>query len=449
MGECASKVQIDNTQQGLDFNRYSTYQKLENIANNIAQTEQIDTTYSSLIQRIIAAKQDHVLKLLSVMKSQEKKEFMTKMESIDFETVDSLFYHCCKQSHMDIFKGQVQFYSNFIEKDLDLIKQRKVGLVLLCGGNSSRLPNKILNDIGLPSRKCIFQIMMERIKKIILMAQDTMDFNGFPIGILVSDQNAVTFQQYLKNKKDFGFPYIHIMQQKSLPIINKHGHIMFEANQPVLAPNGAGSIFLQLQTFQKKFPNMQYIQLLGFDNLVGLPLDPIMLNLIKQNQTDVICKVIETNSTQDDRIFYQNGYFKTMETQDSSMTENPENLASMCLNDMYISVAFLNNLKLNHEKSMKFSSRYHVIRRGPTIQFEKHIQDIIEIANSTILYQIDDYAILVNDSKKAVIQLSNVHKKYLKLEGTQDEELVEITPYMSYCGEDLGKQENIKFPLII
>ena len=49
------------------------------------------------------------------------------------------------------------------------------------------------------------------------------------------------------------------------------------------------------------------------------------------------------------------------------MTENPENLANMCLNDMYVSVAFLNHLKANHEKSLKFSSRYHVIKRGPTI----------------------------------------------------------------------------------
>lgn len=37
------------------------------------------------------------------------------------------------------------------------------------------------------------------------------------------------------------------------------------------------------------------------------------------------------------------------------MTENPENLAKMCLNDMYVSVGFLNYLKSSHEKSMKFS----------------------------------------------------------------------------------------------
>ncbi|CAK65940.1 unnamed protein product (macronuclear) [Paramecium tetraurelia] len=449
MGECTSKVQTENIANELDFNRYSTYQKLETLANDFAQNEKIDTTYNSLIQRIIAAKQEHILKLLSVMNTQEKKEFMAKIEWMDFETVDSLFYHCCKQNHMDIFKGSVKFCNNLLEKDLNLIKQRKVGLVLLCGGNSSRLPNKILNDIGFPSKKCIFQIMMERLKKIIIMAQEAADFSGFPIGILVSDQNATAFQQYIKSKKEFGFPQIHIMQQKSLPVINKHGQVMFESNLPVQAPNGAGSIFLQLSTFQKKFPSMQYIHLLGFDNLAGLPLDPIVLNLMNQTQTDVICKVIETNSTQDDRLFYQNGYFKTMETQDSSMTENPENLAKMCLNDMYVSVAFLNNLKSNHEKSMKFSQRYHVIRRGPTIQFEKHIQDIIEIANSTILYQTEDYALLVDDPKKAVIQLSNVHKRYLQLEGTQDNELVEITPYMSYSGEDLRKQENIIFPLII
>ena len=39
MGECTSKVETDTTINTFDFNRYSTYQKLEIRANEIAKSK--------------------------------------------------------------------------------------------------------------------------------------------------------------------------------------------------------------------------------------------------------------------------------------------------------------------------------------------------------------------------------------------------------------------------
>lgn len=41
--------------------------------------------------------------------------------------------------------------------------------------------------------------------------ENVTSLEDFPIAFLVSDMNCYTFKQYLKTKKDFGFPYIHIM----------------------------------------------------------------------------------------------------------------------------------------------------------------------------------------------------------------------------------------------
>ncbi|CAD8056992.1 unnamed protein product [Paramecium primaurelia] len=456
MGVCTSQnvqEKIDNIEDDylkLDFNRFSTYQKLENIANNIAKQQQVDTIFSSLIQRMIASGQGHILKILENIDNQKKLGFMTKLERLDFEFIDSLFHHCYKQNQIDAFQCNVIQSTNCQEQNFDLIKEHKVGIVFLCGGRSSRLSDKLLSDIGLPSKKCVIQIMMERLKKILMLSSENKEINDYPIAIVLSDQNQEKFQMYLKSQRDFGFQSINFILEKSLPVIDCKGQVVFEQEtQAIMTPEGTGTIFLQINSFINKFPNMEYIHFLGLDNLVGLPLDPQMLNLISKQKADVLCKVIETNSILDDRIFYSNRQFKTMDEQDSNITENSYNSTQMLLNDLYLSVSFLNNLKYNHEKALKLNQRYHYIKRGSNIQFEKHIQDIIEVTDITILHQTEDYALLIDDPRKAVIQLSNVHKRYLKLEGTQEEDLVEITPQMSYCGEDLRKFENVSYPLII
>ncbi|CAD8155208.1 unnamed protein product [Paramecium octaurelia] len=456
MGVCTSQnvlEKIDNKEEDylkLDYNRFSTYQKLENIANNIASQQQIDKIFSSLIQRMIASRQTHILKILDNIDNQKKQQFMTKLERIDFEFIDSLFHHCYKENQTDAFQCNVIQSTNCQEQNFDLIKEQKVGIVLLCGGRSSRLSNKLLSDIGLPSKKCALQIMMERLKKILMLSSENKNIADYPIAIVLSDQNSDKIQMYLKNQRDFEFQSIYFIIEKSLPVIDQKGQVVFEQeNQPIMTPEGTGSIFIQLNSFINKFPNMEYLHFLGLDNLVGLPLDPQMLNLICKQKADVLCKVIETNSILDDRIFYSNRQFKTMEEGDSTITENSYNLTQMLLNDLYLSVSFLNKIKSTHERALKLNQRYHCIKRGSNIHFEKHIQDIIEVTDITILHQTEDCALLIDDPRRAVIQLSNLHKRYLKLEGTQEEDLVEISPQMSYCGEDLKKIENATYPLII
>ena len=53
----------------------------------------------------------------------------------------------------------------------------------------------------------------------------------------------------------------------------------------------------------------------------------------------------------DDKIYYQDGLFKYLdESLDLSMTENTEKITKMCLNDLMISVDFLERLSLDKQK---------------------------------------------------------------------------------------------------
>lgn len=99
------------------------------------------------------------------------------------------------------------------------------------------------------------------------------------------------------------------------------------------------------------------------------------------------------------------------------MTGNLEN-STLCLNDLYLNVQFFQNLKSNHDKSLKLAQRYHTIKRGQALHFETHIHDIMEIADNTILYPVEDHALLQYDFKRPLIQLSTTYKKWLDIEGS-------------------------------
>ena len=57
---------------GLDYNRSSTYKKLEDISGELIKMYNIPAYYSGLICRVIAHKQQHLLKLVKQIRSPEQ-----------------------------------------------------------------------------------------------------------------------------------------------------------------------------------------------------------------------------------------------------------------------------------------------------------------------------------------------------------------------------------------
>lgn len=81
----------------LDFNRNSTYKKLEYISNNITTERGISQAYNILISRIIANKQEFLIKILKKMDEIERNDFILHLETIDFELLDSLYHNLCSR----------------------------------------------------------------------------------------------------------------------------------------------------------------------------------------------------------------------------------------------------------------------------------------------------------------------------------------------------------------
>ena len=147
-----------------------------------------------------------------------------------------------------------------------LIKEGKVGVVILAGGQGSRLGfegPKGKFDIGLPSQKTLFQILTERFFKAQLNAhevsaasEDLDDGTTVPVipaqaqkcqmFVMTSFENHEETVQFFKDNAFFGgqeSSFVFFPQQM-LPALDTSGKILLKSYCELkLAPNGNGALF--------------------------------------------------------------------------------------------------------------------------------------------------------------------------------------------------------------
>ncbi|KAI1844581.1 hypothetical protein JX265_001566 [Neoarthrinium moseri] len=165
------------------------------------------------------------------------------------------------------------------EHGLKLISENKVAVVLMAGGQGTRLGSKAPKgcfDIQLPSHKSLFQIQGERILKAQELAQNKFSpkekvvvpwyvmtsgptrgntekfFNGESLGDILPNE---TEQDRSKRGSYFGMNKedVMIFEQGVLPCISNEGKIMLEGKGKVaVAPDGNGGLYKALYQAQIK-----------------------------------------------------------------------------------------------------------------------------------------------------------------------------------------------------
>ncbi|KAK4912494.1 UDP-N-acetylglucosamine pyrophosphorylase, partial [Elasticomyces elasticus] len=140
---------------------------------------------------------------------------------------------------------------------LALIAENKVGVVLMAGGQGTRLGSsdpKGCFDIGLPSKKSLFQMQAERIYKVQQLAQKQKGSETTPIVpwyVMTSGPTRGPTETYFKEHDYFGLSAekVIIFEQGVLPCISNEGKILMESKGRVaVAPDGNGGIYQALIT---------------------------------------------------------------------------------------------------------------------------------------------------------------------------------------------------------
>jgi UDP-N-acetylglucosamine/UDP-N-acetylgalactosamine diphosphorylase len=214
---------------------------------------------------------------------------------------------------------------------LKLVSENKVAVVLMAGGQGTRLGSsapKGCFDIGLPSKKSLFQIQAERIAKVQQLAQKATGKEGvIPWYVMTSGPTKKSTQEFFEKHQFFGLSKenVFLFEQGVLPCISNNGKILLESKGKVslhslhsslrgitanrsclkvaVAPDGNGGIYQALLTSgvreDMRKRGIEHIQAYCVDNCLMKVADPVFIGFAASKDVDVATKVVrKRNATE-------------------------------------------------------------------------------------------------------------------------------------------------------
>lgn len=209
----------------------------------------------------------------------------------------------CYSSLLSLPQGQIdQWY----ETGLKAISEGKVGVVLMAGGQGTRLGSsspKGMYDVGLPSHKSLFQLQSERILKLRQLASKkySKDISQIqlPFYIMTSEPTRDATEKYFVEHKNFGLGNnVIFFNQGTLPAVTMDGKRLLLGSKNSLAesPDGNGGFYKALydngilEDFKRK--GIEYIHAYCVDNILVKVADPIFIGYASSNDYDIATKVV-------------------------------------------------------------------------------------------------------------------------------------------------------------
>lgn len=211
--------------------------------------------FQQLRQKYIDAKQDHVFAFVDDLKSAEKTQLFHQLSNFDPNRINELadkalnppkaqkgpaslepLPEVATASILDSDPSDIQ---RWYEEGLQLTADNKVAVVLMAGGQGTRLGSsdpKGCFDIGLPSHKSLFQIQAERIVKLQLLAKKVTGKDAaIPWYVMTSGPTRKPTEEFFRKHNYFGLDKsnVVIFEQGVLPCISNEGKILMESKSKV------------------------------------------------------------------------------------------------------------------------------------------------------------------------------------------------------------------------
>jgi UDP-N-acetylglucosamine/UDP-N-acetylgalactosamine diphosphorylase len=271
----------------------------------MADEQQIRDRYAS-------AGQSHVFDYYDSLNVDEKEKLLSQLDEIQVERLDSLLKSALEQesaatSDADIkpFGGPVgrttdeKLVADCSKVGMEAIAKGQVAALVLAGGQGTRLGYdgpKGMYDIGLPSKKSLFQLMAERIKRLETLAGDNNVI--VPFYIMTSPLNHAETEKFWESHNYFGLgkENVSFFSQGMLPCMKDDGKIIMEtAGEVAMAPDGNGGIYPSmvssgaLADMEKR--GVKYLHVFSIDNALIKPADPVFMGYCINQGSDCGNKV--------------------------------------------------------------------------------------------------------------------------------------------------------------
>lgn len=299
-------------------------------ANGGVSAEPTASQVNELKEQYAKAKQDQVFAFYDALDGAGKAALYEQLANIDPQYINEIANKALnpaqsndadKESSLEplpesatasILDSSTQDADKWYNAGLDLIAENKVAVVLMAGGQGTRLGSsdpKGCFNIGLPSNKSLFQIQAERILRIQALASSrTPDGKKVvvPWYVMTSGPTRGPTEKYFQEHKYFGLEKENVMifEQGVLPCISNEGKILLESKGRVaVAPDGNGGIYKALVSSNvledMRNRGIQHIHAYCVDNCLVKVADPTFIGFSASKDVDVATKVVrKRNATE-------------------------------------------------------------------------------------------------------------------------------------------------------
>ncbi|MBO7474707.1 MAG: UDPGP type 1 family protein [Ruminococcus sp.] len=257
-------------------------------------------------------KQEHLLRYYDELDEEQKRSLLMQIEKIDFsilKALDTKNNEALKRgviepieavSISDIAKNS----DNYHELGIKALKDGKIALVLLAGGQGTRLgfdkPKGMFN-IGVTHELFIFECLINNIMKVV---DETGKF--IHLCIMTSEKNNEDTVGFFREKNYFGYnaDYVHFFVQDMAPAVDFNGKIYMEAESRISSsPNGNGGWFSSLVRSglldELKKNGAEWLNVFGVDNVLAKIADPLFIGAIIKSGAQSGSKVVPKSSPEE------------------------------------------------------------------------------------------------------------------------------------------------------
>lgn len=442
-------------------------------------------------ERYEKAGQGHVLEYYDALSSEKlnEKAFLEQLSSIpveqlsDYLTKAKAMVNNHSTGNITPFSGSVVSSDDENSEEwkkigMDAIKKGHVAALVLAGGQGTRLgyngPKGCFN-IGLPSKKTLFQLLSERILK---LQSDTE--GELSLYVMTSPLNHDETVSFFEKHNYFGI-VVKFFPQGMLPCLNdEDGKIILEGKEKVsMAPDGNGGIYTALENTgmlsQMQTAGVKYLHVFSIDNALCRPADPIFMGYCISIQADCGNKVLWKKNAHEKVgvMAEQDGKPCILEYSDLSkeMAESKKDgkllfgAANIC--NHFYTLSFIrdkvlpnmaNLYHVAHKKIPYFDGKSLVTPTSPNgYKLESFIFDVFPLSEKMAVMNVtrkNEFAPVKNatgaDSPESACRMvSDFSKRIMieaeaKLDGNQNDIICEVSPLTSYAGEGLKEYSGRK-----
>jgi len=263
--------------------------------------------------------QGHVFQWADKLKNEEKLTFLEDLQQVDIADVERTYKeavaheakNAATKCEVRPFASVTKFSdvskeqrSRWEQIGLSLIAENKVAVLLLAGGQATRLGctfPKGMYDIGLPSKKSLYQLQVERAARLQKMAARSRGKQTCTIAwyIMTSPATYEGTMNFFRGNRFFGQDpsNFFFFNQHMQPCLTPEGKVISEsAGRVALAPNGNGGLYKALLTSgalaDMTRRGVEYVAQYCVDNVLIKTADPVFVGFMHEMRADCAAKVV-------------------------------------------------------------------------------------------------------------------------------------------------------------